>query len=128
MAAGLLVFTVFGSLLLPPIVRMIAEKQWSKHLDRAVTIQKVRLNPCQLSTTIRGLLIKDQDGTPLVSWDEVYVNFQLASFFTHAWQRGPGDRPGGLLQTGKVNRKESLRRPEAPVPKAVAFTCGCGDE
>ena len=84
-AAVFLFYTVLGFFLLPPIVRVIAEKQLSKHLDRPVTIQKVRLNPYMLSATIRGLLVKDKDGEPLVSWDEAYVNFQFASLFTHAW-------------------------------------------
>jgi hypothetical protein len=34
---------------------------------------------------VDGLLIKDKDGQPFVSWDEVYVNFQLSSFFGKAW-------------------------------------------
>jgi hypothetical protein len=38
-----------------------------------------------LSGSVQGLLIKDRDGTPLVSWSEVYFNFQLSSLFTHAW-------------------------------------------
>jgi len=84
-AAVFLFYTVLGFFLLPPIVRVIAEKQLSKHLDRPVAIQKVRLNPYRLSATIRGLLIEDKDGAPLVSWDEAYVNLQLASLFTHAW-------------------------------------------
>lgn len=84
-AAGFLGYTVLGFFLLPPLVRVIAVRQLSKQLDRSVTIQKVRLNPYRLSATIRGLLIKDQDGAPLVSWDEVYVNFQISSLFSHAW-------------------------------------------
>ena len=85
-ALGLLLFyTVAGFLILPPIIRAVAVKQLSKQLDREVSIQKVRLNPFALSTTIRGLLIKDKDGEPFVSWDEVYVNFQLSSFFGKAW-------------------------------------------
>ena len=84
-AAVLLFYTVLGFFLLPPIVRVIAVKQLSKHLDRPVTIQKVRLNPYTFSATIRGLLIKDKDGAPLVSWDEADVNFQLVSLFSHAW-------------------------------------------
>jgi outer membrane protein OmpA-like peptidoglycan-associated protein len=85
-AALVLVFyTVLGFFLLPPIVRVIAVKQLSKHLGRPVTIQKVRLNPYMLSATLRGLLIKDKDGAPLLSWDKVYVNFQLTSLFTHSW-------------------------------------------
>ena len=83
---GLLLFyTVTGFLILPPIIRAVAVKQLSKQLDREVSIAKVKLNPFAFSTTIRSLLIKDKDGEPFVSWDEVYVNFQLSSFFGKAW-------------------------------------------
>jgi hypothetical protein len=84
-AAVFLFYTVLGFFLLPPIVRVIAVKQLSKHLDRPVTIQKVRLNPYRLSATIRGLVVKDKDGAPLVACDQAYVNFRLASLFIHAW-------------------------------------------
>ncbi len=84
--AGLLLFyTLAGFLILPPIVRAIAVKRISKALDRSVTIQKLRLNPFTLSATIRGLLIKDKDGEPFISWDEVHVNFQLVSFLSKPW-------------------------------------------
>ena len=78
-------YTVTGFLILPPIIRAVAVKQLSKQLDREVSIQKVKLNPFAFSTAIRGLLIKDKDGEPFVSWDEVYVNFQLSSFLGHPW-------------------------------------------
>jgi hypothetical protein len=83
---GLLVFyAIVGFMILPPIVRSIAVKQLSKQLDRDVSIEKIKINPFALSTTVRGLLIKDKDGEPFVSWDEVYVNFQISSLFTKAW-------------------------------------------
>ena len=84
-AAGLLFYTVLGCFFLPPIARVIAVKQLSKRLDRSVTIVRVRFNPYTFSVTIRGLLIKDKDGATLLSLDEGYVDFQLASVFTHAW-------------------------------------------
>ncbi len=83
---GLLLFyAILGFLILPPIIRAIAVKQLSRQLDREVSIEKVKINPFALSTTVRGLLIKDKDGQPFISWDEVYVNFQLSSFFGHPW-------------------------------------------
>ena len=83
---GLLLFyTIFGFLILPPIIRSVAVKVLSKQLDREVSIQKIKLNPFALSTTVDGLLIKEKDGSPFISWDEVYVNFQLSSFFGKAW-------------------------------------------
>ena len=84
--AGLLVFyTVAGFFILPPIIRAVAVKQIASQLDREVSIQQVKLNPYALSISIRGLLVKDKDGEPFLSWDEVYVNFQLSSFFGRAW-------------------------------------------
>src|SRR6185312_9505544 len=56
-----------------------------RQLDREVSIAAVKINPFALSASVRGLLIKDKDGAPFVSWDEVYVNFQLSSFFGKAW-------------------------------------------
>ncbi len=83
---GLLLFyTVFGFLILPPIVRSVAVKILSQQLGREVSIQRIKINPFALSTTVDGLLIKEKDGSPFVSWDEVYVNFQLSSFFGKAW-------------------------------------------
>jgi hypothetical protein len=85
-ALGLLAaYAIVGFLILPMIVRSVAVKQISRQLDREVSIESVKINPFALSTSIRGLLIKDKDGEPFVSWDEVYVNFQLASFFGKAW-------------------------------------------
>jgi hypothetical protein len=78
-------YAVTGFLILPPIIRAVAVRQLSRQLDREVSIQKVKINPFALSTTVRGLLIKDKDGQPFVSWDEVYVNLQLSSFFGKAW-------------------------------------------
>ena len=80
-----LVYALIGFLILPPIVRSVAVKQISQLLNREVTIESVKINPFALSTRIHGLLIKDKDGQPFVSWDEVYVNFQLSSFFGKAW-------------------------------------------
>ena len=83
---GLLAFyAVAGFFILPPIVRSVAVKQLSTQLNREVSIQSIKINPFALSTTIRGLLIQETNGEPFVSWDEVYVNFQLVSFFGKAW-------------------------------------------
>jgi len=85
-AAGLLLlYTVAGFLILPPVIRHVAARQLSQQLDRAVSIRSVKINPFTLTCAVDGLLIKDKDGEPFVSWDEVYVNFQLMSFFGKAW-------------------------------------------
>jgi hypothetical protein len=85
LVAAIVLYGLIGFLILPPIVRHVAVKLISAQLDREVSIQKIKINPFVLSATVDSLLIKDKDGQPFVSWDEVYVNFQLSSFFGHAW-------------------------------------------
>lgn len=80
-----LLYTIIGFLVLPPIIRSVASKKLSEQLGRQVTIQQIKLNPFAFSATIRGVLIKETNGEPFLSWDEAYGNFQVASFFGHPW-------------------------------------------
>lgn len=83
---GLLLFyTVVGFFILPPIIRAVAVKELSEDLNRKVTIQSVKVNPFVPSLAIRGLLVQDKDGQPLLSWNNVYVSFEVSSFFRKAW-------------------------------------------
>ena len=126
----LLFYTVAGFLILPPIIRVVAVKQISKQLDREVSIEKVKINPFVLSCTVRGLLIKDKDGQPFVSWDEVYVNFQLSSFLGHAWvfKEISTTRPFVRIQMNKdytfnfsdILAKFATNAPATSAPKAPA--------
>jgi hypothetical protein len=130
----LLVYAVAGFLILPLIIRSVAVKQLSKQLDREVSIQKVKLNPFAFSTAIRGLLIKDKDGEPFVSWDEVYVNFQLSSFLGHPWVfkkisvtgpfvRAQMNKDGTFNFSDLITKFTPTNAPAAP-PKAPAKPVG----
>ena len=81
----LILYTIVGFLILPPIIRAVAVKDLSEDLNRKVSIQRVKVNPFVPSLTIRGLLVMDKDGKPLLSWDEVYVNLEISSVFRKAW-------------------------------------------
>jgi len=77
LAALLVLYTVFGFLVLPWIVRRQLEKRLTAALHRETTIERVRTNPWALSVTIDGFLVKDPDGTRFVSWDRLYVTLTL---------------------------------------------------
>src|SRR5581483_9204533 len=81
----LLGYTICGFFIFPVIARAVAVRELSKFLARPVTIRKFQLNPCTLSASIRGILIKDKDALPLASCEEASFNFRLTSVFTHAW-------------------------------------------
>lgn len=84
--ALLVLFTGFGFLVAPPILKAQLVKRLSAELGRDVTIAKVRLNPYALSLTLEGLAVKDRDGGPFVGWQRVYVNFDSSSLFAREWR------------------------------------------
>src|SRR5262245_11452427 len=84
-AGAILFYTLFGFLILPVIVKKVATRRIAQLLDREVAIEKVRINPYVLSTTVRGLRIRDKDGETLVSWSDFYANLQLVSLLGRTW-------------------------------------------
>jgi hypothetical protein len=78
-------YALFGFLVAPPLARSYLIKTLQEMLHRKVSIQRLRLNPFVLSATADGLLIADTDGTPLLSWDRLYINFQLLSLVKKEW-------------------------------------------
>jgi hypothetical protein len=82
---ALLAYALIGFLLLPWILHRVLPEQAGQLLGRQVTIEQIRISPFALSGSLQGLKIKDLDGTLLLSWDEVYGNFQLSSVFHRAF-------------------------------------------
>jgi Domain of Unknown Function (DUF748) len=76
-AAALVLYTLVGFILFPWVLHHQLERRLGGALHREVTIQKVRANPYTLSVTIDGLLVKDLDGSPFLSWERLFVNARL---------------------------------------------------
>lgn len=74
LGALLVLYTVFGFLVLPWILRRQLEKRLTAALHRETTIARVRTNPYALSVTIDGLRVKAADGGAFLAWDRLYVN------------------------------------------------------
>jgi uncharacterized protein involved in outer membrane biogenesis len=102
---GLLVafYAAMGFLAIPKIIHPIAEEQLSKHLNREVTIERIRLNPFTLSGTLENFLITDHDEAPLFSLKKSYANFQILSIFTQNWtfKEVSVDEPYGRIVMNK---------------------------
>jgi Domain of Unknown Function (DUF748) len=67
-------YTVFGFLILPRIIRSEMESRLPALLHRPVTVRQVLFNPYAMSITIRGFLVKEPDGSPLLAFEELYVD------------------------------------------------------
>ncbi|ACB76357.1 DUF748 domain-containing protein [Opitutus terrae] len=88
-AALLVLFTVVGFFVLPPLIRPQLEKRLSQELGRRVTIEKLRLNPYTLSVTLENFAIMEPDGvTRFLGWQRLYVNFDALSSLWGSWVLG----------------------------------------
>ncbi|MBW2172174.1 MAG: hypothetical protein JRF69_09395, partial [Deltaproteobacteria bacterium] len=68
--ACLLVYTVVGFLILPPIIKSVLQKKLSENLHRQTVIEDIDLNPYALSCLVEGFVIKAREGTDtFVSFD-----------------------------------------------------------
>jgi len=78
--AALVAFGFFG---LPPIIKAQAVKQLSARLGRTVTIERIRINPLAVSTTIEGFSIGEATAAAgeFTGWKRLYVNFDTWSLF-----------------------------------------------
>jgi len=82
---GLLLYTLIGFIVVPPIIKWQLHKQLPTYTHRQAVVRQVRVNPFALSLTVRGLSLTETNGMPFVGCDELYVNFQLSSLFRWAW-------------------------------------------
>jgi uncharacterized protein involved in outer membrane biogenesis len=88
-AAGLLLllflfYSVAGFFLIP----LIAKRQLLREaaaLGRSLAIDEIRLNPFSLDLRVRGLAIRENDGEPLFTLDEIHARLRPGSFFQKEW-------------------------------------------
>ena len=83
--ALVLIYTVAGFFVLPPIIKWQLVKRLPEITHRQVAVKQVKINPYALSLTIRGLSLMETNGEPFAGFDEFYVNFELSSLFRWAW-------------------------------------------
>ncbi|MHB1024514.1 MAG: DUF748 domain-containing protein [Desulfobacteria bacterium] len=75
-----LVYTLFGFLALPYILKSVLSKSLTETLHRKAELRDVRINPLELSISVRGLTISERDAPGTwVSAEEIFANLQLAS-------------------------------------------------
>jgi len=130
-AGGVVVLLIlFGFFGLPPIVRAQATKQLSERLGRAVTIEKVRINPLVLSTTIEGFSIAEADASEgeFTGWRRLYVNFDSWSLLTggigfqvielDGFRARVAKAKDGSLNFNDIVARLTAPDPEAPSPAA----------
>ena len=78
-AAGavFLLYSAFGFLIAPGILKSKLEAALSEATHRKATIGAVRVNPLVPSVTVEGLSLRAKDGGPWVDCERIYVNARV---------------------------------------------------
>ncbi|MBK8792946.1 MAG: DUF748 domain-containing protein [Holophaga sp.] len=115
LASLVLAYAALGFWVAPAVIKGKLPAQAEQLLGRKVTIQKVRVNPFALSTTLEGFRIQDRDGEAFLAWDRLYVNLGISTLFTKTitLQAVELDRPSGRVvieKGGQLNFADILER------------------
>jgi len=111
-AVALAAYTVIGFFLLPPIIKKVLLSELSKALHRPVSIQKIKVNPIELTVEIDGVEVKDREGKSVfASFDQLFVDLQIASIY----------------KRGVILREFRLRRPYVNIIRNTDLTYNFSD-
>lgn len=83
--AVLVLYTVAGFFVVPAIAQRQIVATLGELLQRPVSLEALRVNPFALSADARGFRLTESDGSALIAFDRLFVNFQTSSLFRWAW-------------------------------------------
>jgi uncharacterized protein involved in outer membrane biogenesis len=83
--ALLLVYTLGGFFLAPYLVQRYTPKIVLEQLQRRATIGEVRINPFLFTLEAADASLAEADGTPLLGFKRLFVDFELSSLLRWAW-------------------------------------------
>ncbi len=82
---ALILYAVAGFWILPPIAKSLLETDLAAKLHRKVTIESIRINPYELSFSIKGLAVREVNSADnFLAFDELYAVLQGGSIIERA--------------------------------------------
>jgi uncharacterized protein involved in outer membrane biogenesis len=78
-------YTLAGFFLAPRLITTHAPRYVQEQLKRRLEIGEVRVNPLLFKLEIKGFRLQEADGRPLLSFDRLFVDFELSSLVRRIW-------------------------------------------
>ena len=78
-------YTLAGFLLVPRLIMTRAPRYVQEQLNRRLEIGEVRLNPLLFKLEIKGCRLQEADGRPLLSFERLFVDFELSGLVRRVW-------------------------------------------
>jgi len=80
----LAIYTLVGFFLIPAILKPKLITAIEETTHRSVQVGSVSTNPFALSLSIQDFVLKDRDSSVMVSFKELYINYEIRSLFSDA--------------------------------------------
>ena len=136
-AAALLLYAAVGFLLAPRLLRGPVEREAAARLGRQVGLGRLRLNPFKIAVTAENFTVHDPDGTPLLGWERLLVDFDpIRSLWRREWifrqvhLSGASGRlallPGGALNVDDIIERLTAVPPGTAPPSGPPPVVGIG--
>jgi hypothetical protein len=84
-AAGLLLYSGLGFWVAPNVIERAIPRYVAENLQRQASVGEVSVNPLLFKVEIRNFALAERDGTPIVGFERLLVDFELASLPRWAW-------------------------------------------
>ena len=125
----ILLYALVGFVVIPLILESQLPSTLSEQLGKPVVVEDIQLNPFALSLNIHGFEIQEQDKTPLLGFQELFVNFQLSSIYRRAFTFAQiglvlpygviATRPDGSLNIADLAKPQASSSPPEPEPAST---------
>ena len=117
-----LAYTLAGFFLAPRLIASYVPRYAQEQLQRRAEIGEVRVNPLLFKLEIKDFRLQEPDGRPLLSFDRLFVDFQLSSLFRWAWTFAEIQLEGprldvSLAPDGRLNLAELAPQMEQLYPR-----------
>jgi hypothetical protein len=83
--ALIFIYTLAGFLLTPYLVRHYVPKVVREKIEKEGSIGKVRFNPYVFTFEANDFRINEPDGSPIMGFRRLFIDFELKSLFKWAW-------------------------------------------
>ena len=83
LAVGL--YALLGFQVAPRVVRSQAVSFVKEKYGRDLAIGEIRINPFLLQVEIRDFMLPDADGSPMIGFKRLFVDFEVSSLWNRAW-------------------------------------------
>jgi len=85
LAVALVVFTVAGFFIVPPVAKHYLVKILSEELGRQVAIEDIDVNPFAMSAWVKGFSVQEPAGSPVfASFEQLFLNLEYRSILRRA--------------------------------------------